>query len=353
MLGHPAFYPLPAAAFASPGVLAAGFEDAVVGQGPFRLTQPWRRGGSIDVGRYDAHVRKPKVAGVRFRVYDDLAAAYTDLRDDDLDVLNGIPAEQLGDATERLGDRLRRTPGSSLTFLAFPAYQAELTRPAVRRAISMAIDRDAIVSSLFAGSQLPARSFVPPPVVGYRPDTCGDACRFDPAAARAAYRQARGPAELTISYNSDGGHRQWVDAVCAQLTANLGVTCTGSAEPTLSSLHGKVRQSQPVGMFREIWFMDYPSMDSYLGPLFTSDGSTNYRRYRSTEFDALVRRAMTAPTQAESVAGYQRAEDVLARDLPVLPMRLNQNLTGTSTRVTDVALDVFDRVDVTRVGLTG
>jgi peptide/nickel transport system substrate-binding protein/oligopeptide transport system substrate-binding protein len=215
----------------------------------------------------------------------------------------------------------------------------------------MAIDRDQIVRSMFGGSQVPARSFVPPLVVGYRPDGCGAGCTYDPAAARAAYAGAGGPSTLTVSYNADGGHRDWIDAVCAQLRTNLGVACSGAAEPTFAAMLAKVRTDQPIGMFRMSWFMDYPSMESYLSPLFTSDGSSNFEGYRSQDFDAAVRTGSAASTPATSVDGYRRAESILGRDMPVIPLRFGQNNTGHSERVSGVALDLFDRVDVTALTL--
>jgi oligopeptide transport system substrate-binding protein len=351
MLGHPAFSPLPTAAFAAPGVLVAGYENAVIGQGPFHLTRTWTHGDRIDVQRYDAAAAPAKVAGVRFRVYKDLADAYTDVVDGTLDVLANIPPGKLPDAADELGERLRTSPGSSLTVLAFPAYQRGFAQPAVRRAISMAIDRDRIVSTMFAGSQVSARSFVPPLVVGHRPDGCGVGCRYDPAAARAAYAAAGGPPTLTVTYNADGGHHDWVDAVCGQLTTNLGVTCTGAAEPTFAAMLSRVRNAVPVGMFRMSWFMDYPSMESYLGPLFTSDGSSNFEAYRSEDFDAALRAATAASSPAAAVAGYRRAESILGRDMPVIPLRFAVNNTATSTRVSGVVLDVFDRVEVTALQL--
>ena len=352
MLGHPAFSPLPKAAFASPGVLAADFGKAVIGQGPFRLADGFTAGRPIDVRRYDPAVRKAKVAGVRFQVYGDPGQAYTDLTEGELDVVTSIPDDRVDDATRELGDRVRSTPGSSLTMLAFPAADPALREPAVRRAISMALDRDALVTSLFAGTELPARSFVPPPAAGYRADACGAPCTYDPAAAKAAYAAAKGPATLRISYNADGGHQRWVDATCAQLATSLGVTCTGAAEPTFEALLGKVRAQQPVGMFRMTWFMDYPSMESYLGPLFTSDGSTNFARYRNPTFDTTLRTATAAPDRATAVAGYARAEAILARDMPVIPLRYDLNVTGRSARVGDVTLDVFNRVDVSALTLS-
>jgi oligopeptide transport system substrate-binding protein len=352
MLGHPAFSPLPTAAFASPGVLVPGFENTVIGQGPFRMAGPWEHDKQIDVRRYDAAIAPAKVDAVRFKIYGDLGEAYDDVTEEQLDIVTGIPATKLPDATKTLGDRLRTTPGSSLTMLAFPSFQRDFEQPAVRRAISMAIDRDQIVNSLFAGSQLPARSFVPPLVAGYRADACGVGCTYDPAAAKVAYAEAKGPATLKISYNSDGGHQAWVDATCAQLTANLGVTCTGTPEPTFETMLGKVRATQPVGLFRMTWFLDYPSKESYLGPLFTSDGSSNFEAYRNPDLDAAVRSGMAAGTASAALADYRRAETILARDMPVIPLRFAQNTVGHSKRVSAVTVDIFDRIDLSAVELS-
>lgn len=351
MLGHPAFSPLPKAAFASPGVLQPGFADAVIGQGPFRLAGGGTQGASIDVRRHDAAPVQALVAGVRFQVYPDRARAYADLVADELDVVTAIPDGLVAEATRELGDRLQTSPGSALTMLAFPSSDRALREPAVRRAISMAIDRDTLVGSLFAGAQLPARSFVPPLVAGYRAGACAAACTFDAAAAKAAYQQAGGPATLRISYNADGAHQQWVDATCAQLAAALAVTCTGSAEPTFEALLAKVRGGQPVGLFRSTWFMDYPAKQSYLEPLFGSDGSSNFQRYQSPDFDAALRGAATARSAAAAVAGYGRAEAILARDMPVIPLRYGLEVTGRSARVSGVTVDVFGRVDVTALRL--
>ena len=249
MLGHPAFLPLPASAFTSPGTLRPGFEDAVVGQGPYRMAGRWEHDEQIRVERYERHPAPPPTAAIRFRVYDSSGLAYRDLLDGDLDVNAALPAGELADAADRLGDRYSLAATSTMNVLAFPEFQAGFTDVRVRRAVSMALDRDALARSAGGGEE-PAHSFVPPVVPGYRAGTCGASCRLDPAAARALYAQGGGPAELTIAYNTDGGHRAWVTAACAQLTANLGVACTPAAEPTFDALLDKVRRRQPVGIFR-------------------------------------------------------------------------------------------------------
>jgi peptide/nickel transport system substrate-binding protein/oligopeptide transport system substrate-binding protein len=350
VLGYTAFYPLPAAAFSAPGVIKDGYEDAPIGNGPFKMKGTWQHDAKVEVERYDAFPgEKPKIAGAEFRIYQQLTAAYADVLSDNLDVDVTVPTESLSTAATDLGDRFQQSPNSSFQFVAFPTFEEEFSKPDVRKAISMAIDRDEITKSIFKDSQISARSFVSPVVAGYRDDTCGEACEFNPAKAKELYQAAGGPAELKITYNGDGGHKDWVDATCNQLKANLGVECVGAAEPKFSDLLTKVEGKQPVGLIRMGWLMDYPSMENYLGPLYTTNGSSNYYGYSNPEFDRLVQEGTTAATPDEAVKKYQQAEDILATEMPVIPLRFGQNVYAHSTRVKNVEVDLFQVVDMTKI----
>ncbi|WP_422773255.1 peptide ABC transporter substrate-binding protein [Plantactinospora sp. WMMC1484] len=350
VLGYTAFYPLPDAAFSSPGVIKDGYEDAPIGNGPFKMKGTWLHDAKVEVERYDAYPgEKPKIAGAEFRIYQQLTAAYADVLSDNLDVDVTVPTENLSTAPTDLGDRFQQSQNSSFQFVAFPTFQEEFSKPEVRKAISMAIDRDEIAKSIFKESQISARSFVSPVVAGYQEDTCGEACEFSPAKAKELYQAAGGPAELKITYNGDGGHKDWVDATCNQLKANLGVECVGTAEPKFSDLLTKVEQKQPVGLIRLGWLMDYPSMENYLGPLYTTNGSSNYYGYSNPEFDRLVAEGTAAATPDEAIQKYQQAEQILAQDMPVIPLRFGQNVYAHSTRVTNVEVDLFQVVDLTKI----
>lgn len=354
LLGYTAFYPLPKAAFedatATPLVLKKDWEDAPIGNGPFKMKGKWEHDSKVEVERYaDFTGDKPKIGGVLFRIYQNQGAQYADLLANNLDVVKTIPTESLGTVQGDLGDRFQQSPSSSFQFLAFPTFDARFSKPEVRKAISMAIDREEIVKQVFQGSQKAAYSFVSPVVAGYRDNTCGANCEFKPAEAKAAYEAAGGPKDLNITYNADGGHKQWVDATCNQLKANLGVNCVGTPEAKFADLLTKVKAKQEVGMFRLGWSFDYPSMENYLGPLYSTGGSSNYYGYSNPEFDTLVKDGAAAPTPDDSIKKYQQAEDILVKDMPVLPLRFGQNNFGFSTKVKNVEMDLFSRVDLTKI----
>ncbi|GIF65930.1 peptide ABC transporter substrate-binding protein [Asanoa ishikariensis] len=354
VLGYSAFYPLPNAAFSSPGVINEDFEAAPIGNGPFQMNGKWEHDAKVEVAKYDGFPgTKPKVGGVEFRIYLQPSAAYADVLSDNLDVIPQIPTESIVTAPDDLGDRFQRSSASQFQFLAFPTFEEEFKNPDVRKAISMAIDRDEIVRSVFKGSQQSARSFVSPVVAGYRENTCGEACEFDPGKAKSLYQSANGPNRLTLTYNSDGPHKDWIDATCNQLNANLGVECVTVPEAKIADLLTKVEEKKPVGIFRLGWTMDYPSMESYLGPLYTTKGSSNYYGFSNADFDRLVGEGAAAKTPEESIVKYQEAENILAQQLPVIPLRFTQNNFGFSTRVQNVVVDLFSRIDLNQIEVLG
>ena len=130
MLGYTAFYPMPKAAFSAPGVLNEGYEQAPIGQGPFKMKGTWQHDAKVEVEKYDAFPgEQPKVAGVEFRIYQQQTAAYADVLSDNLDVIKTIPTENLSTAVTDLGDRFKQSPASTLQVLSFPTFHKEFSNP--------------------------------------------------------------------------------------------------------------------------------------------------------------------------------------------------------------------------------
>ena len=350
VLAYNTFLPLPNAAFSAPGVIKDGYEDAPIGNGPFKMKGSWEHDSQIQVTRRDDFKgTKPKVAGVIWKIYQDQNSEYADLVAGNVDVQTAIPVESLSSAAGDLGARFQKSPNSVFQFVGFPTFQKEFQNPDVRRAISMAVNRQEMTTQIFLDSQAPATAFVSPAVNGYRANSCGQYCKYDPAKAKTLYQQAGGPQTLTIAYNADGPHKAWVDAMCIQIKASLGVNCTGVPEPKFSDLLTKAENEEPVGLLRLAWVMDYPLMESYLGPLYTTNGSANYWGYSSPAFDDLVKEGDAAKTPAESIKKWQQAEDLLAKDMPVIPLRFGQNVYGYSERTSNVSVDLFQKVDIYKV----
>ncbi|MDX3377358.1 ABC transporter substrate-binding protein [Streptomyces sp. ME02-6991-2A] len=349
VLGYTVFYPVPEAALAD----VKAYEEAPIGQGPFQMDGKWNHDKFVKVKAYPDYKlgEKPKVDSVEFRIFQDQNTAYNDLLANNLDIVDQIPTEVMGTAPNELGDRFKTSTASTFQFVAFPTYDKKYKDARVRKAISMAIDRDEIIKVVFQDSQSSARSFVSPVVGGYRENTCGEACKFDPAAAKKLLAEAGGIEgnKINIGHNADGGHEQWINATCDQLKKNLGLECVSQGVPKFAELLTQVENKKFSGMFRLGWIMDYPSMENYLGPLYTTNGSSNYYGYSNKDFDRLVDEGRQAKTEAEAIKKWQEAEDVLAKDMPVIPLRFGKNVFGHSTKVKNVEMNLFNQVELTKV----
>lgn len=357
MMGYTPFMPLPSVAFknVAENEIDPTFEDAPIGQGAFKMKGKWLHDQLVEVERYDGYMGpdKPQIGGVAFRVYQTLTTQYQDLLADQLDIVPQIPLENIGGAKADLGDRYHESLGSTIQIIAFPTFDKRFANPDIRKAISMAIDRDAIVTTIFAGAQVSLRSFVAPFVPGFRENTCGEACTYDPAKAKSLFDAAGGAkavgGKIEFAYNVDGGHKPWIDAACNQLRTNLGVDCVANPQPRFADVLRKAQAKEPMGMFRLGWIADYPVIENYLGPLYSTTGSSNYYGYSNPEFDNLLKQGDRASSPEEALKFYTQAEDIVARDLPVLPMRYMKNTFGTSTRVANVEIDPYRIVNWSKV----
>ncbi|HWS31875.1 MAG TPA: ABC transporter substrate-binding protein [Actinoplanes sp.] len=347
VLAYSVFYPLPNAAFSSDGVIAKGFEDSPIGNGPFKMKGKWVHDTEIVVEKVDGFKGKvPKIDGVTWKIYQDSLTEYADLVSGNLDVQTDIPIEALSSAPADLGERFQRSENSGFDVLGFPIYDPTFANKDVRKAISMAINRDEIVDQVFLGSRTSAKAFVSPVVAGYREDSCGEACEYSPKKAKDLYKASGGPSELKITYNTDGGHKAWVDATCNQITAALGVTCVGNPVAKFADLQKMARAHEPIGLFRLTWAMDYPLMENYLGPLYSSKGGSNFSGFANADFDRLLKQGSAASSPEQAIKKWQQAENILVQEMPFIPLRFSNNVYGYSEKVQNVEVDLFMKVNL-------
>lgn len=343
-LGYTAFYPMPDLAREDP----EAYNEAPVGNGPFRMDGEWRHDEEISVDRYEEYAAEPAAAeGVDFRIYSQINTAYNDLRAGNLDVMDSVPPEQLGSAQEEFGDRFIERESSSYTYLGLPAYDEQFANDDIGRALSMAIDRQAIIDAVFDGTLTPARSLVSPVVNGAREDPCGEGCRFDPEAARELWEQAGGVDEpITIWFNSGAGHEEWTQSVANQWQRHLGLDQEVQFESLQFADYLQRLDRQEVdGPYRLAWVMDYPSMQNYLEPMHATGGSSNPDGYSNERADRLIQRGNTAGSVQEGIPFYRRAEDVVLDDWHHIPLWFGKVQAAHSERVSNVVVDAFTRIN--------
>ncbi|MCT9931639.1 ABC transporter substrate-binding protein [Planotetraspora sp. A-T 1434] len=346
-LGQVAFSPLPDSILAKPSSFAA----IPVGDGPFQLTSG-KPGSDAVVERYDGYAGtvRTNVSKITYQVFSDWDASYRALISGDVDFVGLIPYSKLTRYKKDLHGRVIDRAGNTLQTVDFPISLA--TDADFRKAISMAIDRETITKRVFAGLRVPAHSFVSPVAEGARRNACGQVCAYNPSLARRYLAKAmskgfRPPAALPLYYNADSAHGEWVDA----LAASVNKTFNGKVKivPTGIKTYDEFMKAQSAGtlhgMFRAGWVLDFPHIQNALGPLYASDGYANYSVYQNKKFDGLLNAADRQISPAKAIKLYQRAESLLVKDMPAIPLWFYRDLSGYSAKITTAKLTPFGWLD--------
>ncbi|MFB7379871.1 ABC transporter substrate-binding protein [Kitasatospora purpeofusca] len=354
-LGYIAFSPLPDAFFNDP----AGYGQKPVGNGPYQFVS-WDHNQQLVTKTYANYqgVDKPKNGGVVFKMYSTAEAAYADLQSNNLDVMDQVPPSALATYKTDLGDRAIDSPQGAIQNIGFTLYQADWASPdkaKVRQGLSMAIDRDTITKTVLQGSRKPATAWVAEGVEGYKDGQCGQFCTFNAAQAKQLVTEGGGVPgnRLTITYNADGGHKEWVDAVCNSIRQSTGVDCVGDPRPDFKTARAAITGHQINGAFRTGWVQDYPLNANFLADVYRTGAASNDFGYSNPQFDQLSTQADQAASVADSVTGYQQAEAVLAGGMPAIPLWYYRTNSGYSTKVQNVKFDSFGNPAWTQVEVKG
>jgi oligopeptide transport system substrate-binding protein len=348
-LGYTAFAPLPDSFFDDP----KAFGEKPIGAGPFKLDS--KTDTEMVISRFPDYSGefKPNVDKVTFRIYNDDGAAYNDVVANNLDFTEIIPSDRLIDDLykQELPERNGQRESGVIAATDFSPNDEQFKNNIdLRRAISMAIDRDLINKQIFNGSRPPLDGWVPPVVDGYKPGACGEWCKFDPTKAKELYEKSGGyQGTLTLAVNGDGGHKPWADAACNSIKNTLGLECVTKVTPDFATLRNQIVKRELKGLFRAGWQMDYPSIENFLAPIYKTNASSNDTNYSNPKFDTKLDEAAAATNPDEANKLYQEAEAILAEDLPGFPMWSYAVTAGWSDRVTDVKITPFGILDLESV----
>ncbi|MBE5935906.1 MAG: peptide ABC transporter substrate-binding protein [Lachnospiraceae bacterium] len=199
----------------------------------------------------------------------------------------------------------------------------------VRRALSLAIDREYIVKNVTQGGQLPADTFIPPSV---QKDANGNDLYnslekwWDNTTYKENCEEARNliketglnPDDIIVefAYNSEGGHKDIAEAVQNMWSKELGITATCRNEEW--QVFQDTRNNGKFQIARNGWLADYHDALTF-STLMTSGNGNNNSFYTNPEYDALIEKAAKV-TGAEYDKAIIAAEKILKEDAPVIPI---------------------------------
>lgn len=214
---------------------------------------------------------------------------------------------------------LMSTPYLGTYHYMFNTSLPGMDNPKVRRALNLAIDREAIVKNVTQGGEVAAFSFVPPNCAGYnsRHKIEYNIAKAKQLMAEAGYPNGEGFPEYSILYNTNEAHKTIAEAIQQMWKKNLGINCKLENQEWKVYLNSKTEGD--FQMVRFGWIGDYNDPNTFL-ELYTKESGNNNSQWWSDEYDRLLLEAGKEGDQEKRYAIMQEAEKILLEELPIMPI---------------------------------
>jgi peptide/nickel transport system substrate-binding protein len=333
---------------------------AAIGTGPYRVVSH-RMGDRLELERNDAYWgERPAYGRVNYRMITNDAARTAALLSGDVDVIDQVPTSDLArlrtdqrvTLSEIVGLRLiflgldhLRAAGENSPFITDnngqPLGRNPLQDVRVRRALSIAIDRRAIVDRVMEGAATPASQFLPEGTYSHVPNMPPPA--YDPDAARRLLAEAGYPQgfRITLAGPNDRyiNDSRIIQAV-GQMWTRIGVRTTVEAQPwtTFIARAGRAEFSAHlVG-----WGSNPDGSHPLRNILATINrdrgwGSSNRGRYSNPRVDELLLQSLNELDDTRREQILIEAQRMAADDVAVIPLHIQTNIWASRRGITITA----------------
>lgn len=302
--------------------------ETLITNGPFRVAE-WKHNEYILLEKNPYYWDKDnvKLDKVKLVMITDENTSLTAYKTGKIDYIRNIPPVQLPQLIKS---------GEAITvnnlgpyFYALNVNKKPLDDPKVRKALALAIDREAIVKTVTQGGERPAVAFIPYGLPGTEEgkdfrdegkeyiDPKGNVEEAKKLLAEAGYPDGKGFPELSLTYNTSEEHKAVAEAVQAMWKKNLGININ------LTNQEWKVfittREQGDYDIARHGYFADFNDPGS-LFDLWVTGSPNNDAKYSNPEYDKLVEAAGREQDPVKRAELYHKAEDILMEDMPIIPM---------------------------------
>ncbi|MBI4161074.1 MAG: hypothetical protein HY509_01350, partial [Acidobacteria bacterium] len=326
------------------------FSKLLVYNGPFLLAA--MNPDSIELRRNPRYFREglPYLDRVFFRTIPDTPSLLVQLQAGEVDVMENVPPGEVRRLEASARHRIVRFPDRYYGYIGWNTARAPLDRPAVRRALTMAIDRQAIVEGLLWGA---ARIAVSPILSlfwihdqGLQPHP------FDPKAAagllaREGWLDRDGdgwadrsgqPFRIGLLVNQGDPLREDIAVLVQDQLARIGVRV--SIRTLEWGVFRQVREEGDFDGYVSAWLASTKvDLKNLLHSAAIGEGGYNYVRYANPEVDSLIDRARASRDFAAAIPLWRRVEGILHEEQPYTLLFERDRINAISSRLRNVRMD--------------
>lgn len=299
--------------------------DKIISSGPYKI-ESWTHNSEMKLVKNENYYNKDaiKIDNVNIKYIADSAASLNAFKNDEVDFVN-LTAEQY----EQYKDdpNLNSILMATTWYLEFNNNHKFLSNKNVRKAISMAINKEEMCSTIFNGINEPAYTFTPKGVgmPGLKTDDFAteigvSSPKYDLTEAKkylekglAELGMDKAP-EISIILNDSGTNKKVGEAIQEYLRVGLGI------DLKIETMAFKERLARmDSGNFDIVlagWGADYQDPTTFLDLLESKNGN-NYGKFNNAEYDKLIRLARVTPDKEKRYEILKRAEEIIADEAPV------------------------------------
>ncbi|HYG60756.1 MAG TPA: peptide ABC transporter substrate-binding protein [Symbiobacteriaceae bacterium] len=301
--------------------------ETTVTNGPFKLVS-WTPKDKVIVEKNPNYWAKDlvKLDKIEYFLIEDESTATTMFESGELDIIeSGVNTAELDRLKKDQADSLKILPDLAVYYYRFNVTKAPMNDVKVRKALSLAIDRNAIVTNITKAGQKPAFSLVPagvPDVNGDFRANGGDYFKEDLAEAKkllaeAGFPDGKGFPKVEILYNTSEGHKRIGEAIQEMWKKNLGI------EVSLVNVEWQVYLDNQSKLNFQIsragWIGDYIDPMTFVD-MWVTDGGNNQTGWSNKTYDELVDKAKKSGDTKVRMEAMHQAEKLLMEEMPIMPI---------------------------------
>ena len=242
----------------------------------------------------------------------------------EIDIVYTVPINQFAQLKKTMGDQLNVSPQLATYYYEFNTTRPPFNDPRVRLALNMALDKDIIAEKVLGQGQRPAWLISQPDIGGVKlqnPDYASwprdkRIAEAKKLLSEAGYSDSH-PLVFNLLYNTSESHQRVAIAASSMWKKNLGVEAklqNQEWKTMLDTMH-----THNFDAVRYAWIADYDDAATFLNNFRTGD-SENTSQYSNPAYDEALKNAAKASDGVTRGKYYQQAEDLLAKDVPAVPV---------------------------------
>lgn len=299
-----------------------------VSNGAFKLID-WKHKESIKLVKNETFYEKDKINLDEVVLYmiEDQNTAWQMYQSGEIDLINDLPQEVTGMLIKTQNSEFHNAGKLATYYYNLNSNVKPFGNMKVRKALSLAIDRQAIVEHVSQGGEVPAYGVIPPGLSDVSGDFRENGGRlFKEDLEEAKKLLLEGLAEeglekmpkFTLLYNTSDSHKAIAEAVQEMWRKNLGIE-----EVVLENVEFQVKlDREQVGDFevsRAGWVGDFLDPMTYMD-VWVTGSPHNDVNWTNKEYDRLIQIAKSTMDKATRMDAMHKAEQILMNEMPVIPI---------------------------------